>query len=441
MLNAVTYSSTAAQVLRRTVAVIEKIFGLAGSEEVCSELGPVETDRQGIAHVGHQREVEQLRVVELVVKPSGVRSVVLLHHAGERPPLCGMIARGFPPIGIPGSLTRLLACRERPDRSDDQTCEWRDDEEKLDQPEQQSHLTRMPPRSTLDSTPPSCPTESSSMKFVLVAYGSRGDVEPCAVVGRELLRRGHDVHLAVPPNMLTLVESVGLTAVGYGPDSHAQLDSAADYFVGQMKNPYSGLPEMVERVTQVWTDKGTVLAELADGSDLLLTGMNEQRLAANVAEYRGIPLVTLHPFPERIQPSGLLKSQLEKLSENPLRRLLGLPEAAESTAASLEIQAYDERCLPGEPAQWAEPGKPFVGALTLESPTDTDDEVLVVDSRGNPTDLFRPGQHSDFASRRHRRDDHCGLRAVRRAVVGLRRAQRFVRIRSFRPRETRQRGE
>jgi vancomycin aglycone glucosyltransferase len=214
------------------------------------------------------------------------------------------------------------------------------------------------------------------MKIVLVAYGSRGDIEPCAVVGRELLHRGHDVCMAVPPNMLGLVESVGLTAVGYGPDSHAQLDSAADYFAGQMKNPYSGLPEIVERVTQVWTDKGRVLAELADGADLLLTGMNEQRLAANIAEYRGIPLVALHPFPERIQPSGLLKSQLAKLSENPLRRLLGLPEAAEPTAASLEIQAYDERCLPGEPAQWAEPGKPFVGALTLESPTDTDEEVL-----------------------------------------------------------------
>ncbi len=129
-------------------------------------------------------------------------------------------------------------------------------------------------------------------------------------------------------------------------------------------------------MTQVWVDKGTVLASLAAEADLLVTGMNEQRLAANIAEHRGIPLVALHPFPERIQPSGLLKSQLEKLPENQLRRLLGLSEAAESTAASLEIQAYDERCLPGEPAQWAEPGKPFVGALTLESPTDADDAVL-----------------------------------------------------------------
>ena len=57
------------------------------------------------------------------------------------------------------------------------------------------------------------------MKFVLAGYGSRGDVEPCAAVGRELLRRGHDVRMAVPPNMLGFIESAGLAAVAYGPDS------------------------------------------------------------------------------------------------------------------------------------------------------------------------------------------------------------------------------
>ncbi|EUA63464.1 glycosyltransferase family 28 N-terminal domain protein [Mycobacteroides abscessus 1948] len=28
------------------------------------------------------------------------------------------------------------------------------------------------------------------MKFVLASYGTRGDIEPCAAVGRELIRRG-----------------------------------------------------------------------------------------------------------------------------------------------------------------------------------------------------------------------------------------------------------
>jgi len=102
------------------------------------------------------------------------------------------------------------------------------------------------------------------MKFVLAAYGSRGDVEPCAVVGRELRRRGHDVRIAVPPNMVAFAESVGLDVMAYGPDSHAQLDTAADFFVGNMKNPYAALPQVVERVTKVWVDKGTALPACQD---------------------------------------------------------------------------------------------------------------------------------------------------------------------------------
>ena len=56
------------------------------------------------------------------------------------------------------------------------------------------------------------------MKFVVAGSGSRGDVEPCIAVARELLRRGHDVRMAatVPPDMAGVVESAGLTPLPYG---------------------------------------------------------------------------------------------------------------------------------------------------------------------------------------------------------------------------------
>ncbi len=39
----------------------------------------------------------------------------------------------------------------------------------------------------------------SPMKFVLAVHGTRGDVEPCAAVGVELQRRGHEVRWRCRP--------------------------------------------------------------------------------------------------------------------------------------------------------------------------------------------------------------------------------------------------
>lgn len=51
------------------------------------------------------------------------------------------------------------------------------------------------------------------MKFALAAYGMRGDVEPSVVFGRELARRGHDVCMAVPPDLVGFAEAAGVSAV------------------------------------------------------------------------------------------------------------------------------------------------------------------------------------------------------------------------------------
>jgi vancomycin aglycone glucosyltransferase len=231
------------------------------------------------------------------------------------------------------------------------------------------------------------------MKFVVAAYGSRGDVEPCVAAGRELLRRGHDVHVAVPPNMLGLAESAGLAAVAYGPDSRVGMNPTSDLFgnlLAKMKNPLSVVPEVIEHVTQVKVDKGATLTALANGADLVLAGFNEQGLAANVAEYYDIPVVALHLFPERIWSSGQLFSLMTQVAEDAQRRALGLTEGTGSSPRSLDIQAYDELCLPALAAEWAEQRgrRPFVGALTLGLPTDTDEEVLSWAAAGPPPVYF-----------------------------------------------------
>jgi UDP:flavonoid glycosyltransferase YjiC (YdhE family) len=227
------------------------------------------------------------------------------------------------------------------------------------------------------------------MKFVLAGYGTRGDVEPCIAVGRELLRRGHEVRMAVPPNLLGVVESAGLAAVAYGRDPQEQINAAAD-IVRDIQNPMSVLPELIERVTQAWADKSATLTSLAKGADLLVANLNEPELAANVAEYHGIPLAALHVFPARILPSGPMYSRITKDAIGAQRRALGLPEAGPLTQQALEIQVYDELCLPGPAAEWVQPNgrRPFVGVLTLELPTDADDEVSSWIAAGTPPIYF-----------------------------------------------------
>ncbi|OBH78638.1 glycosyltransferase [Mycobacterium scrofulaceum] len=230
------------------------------------------------------------------------------------------------------------------------------------------------------------------MKFVLVGYGGRGDIEPCAAVGRELSRRGHDVQLAVPPDKVGFVESAGLVGVAYGPDTQGSMNAARE-LLGRFHG-IGAAPQVADRVNRIWSEKSATLTPLAQGADLIVAHMNDQALAANVAEYHGIPLAALHVFPARIMPSSELYSKITRDAGDAQRRALGLPQAAARPARSedgwLELQTYDELCLPGPAAEWVEPAgrRPFVGSLTLELPTDADDEVLAWIAEGTPPIYF-----------------------------------------------------
>ncbi len=229
------------------------------------------------------------------------------------------------------------------------------------------------------------------MKVVLAAYGSRGDIEPCAALGRELMRRGHDVTMAVPPDMRSFVEAAGLVTAAYGRDTRERMNAAAN-FVRQVDNPLGALPQLMEDLIQVAMEKNTALVSLAEGADLVLAGMNEQGLAANVAEYHGIPFAALHYFPVQLQPAGGLISNLKTRAEMAQREWLGLPETP--AADSLEIQTYDYLCAPTLADTWSEADaqrRPFAGSLTLELPTDADEGVLSWIARGTPPIYFGLG--------------------------------------------------
>lgn len=251
------------------------------------------------------------------------------------------------------------------------------------------------------------------MKFALAVHGTRGDVEPCAAVGRELLRRGHEVRMAAPPNLVGFVESAGLAAVAYGPDSQKQLEEDFVRNFWKIQNPVRLVRIGAEYLTQGWAEMSTTLTSLADGADLILTGALYQAVAANVAEYYDIPLAALHCFPLRANgqlipnlPSPVIRSaistiwwlhwRMTKRAEDAQRRELRLAKAIGPSArriverGSLEIQVYEQLCFPGLAAEWSKWAgrRPFVGALTMELMTDADDAVASWIAAGTPPIAF-----------------------------------------------------
>ena len=261
--------------------------------------------------------------------------------------------------------------------------------------------------------------QRSAVKFVLASYGTRGDVEPCAAIGLELLRRGHDVSMAVPPDLFRFVESAGLSAVACGPDARMWQDLHRD-FLAQVFRKFWKTRDVARLfredwrlLTQCWNEMGATLTSLAKDADLLFSLLIGEQAAANVAEYYDMPMATLHTQP--VRPNGqdgppmlrpLVRSVMTasewldwpvlRTLQNAQRRSLGLPKTRVPTArrirarGSLEIQAYDEICFPGLAAEWADWGdqRPFVGSLTLELPGEDDDAVASWIAAGSPPIFF-----------------------------------------------------
>lgn len=261
------------------------------------------------------------------------------------------------------------------------------------------------------------------MKCVLAFYGTRGDVEPGVALGRELLRRGHDVTIAITPDLVGFAQSVGLAAVPYGPDTDTWLESTRDFWsrffrswwrIGEVKKL---LRESREPGMRRWAEMSEVLAGLVDGADVLVTGVSYQELAVNVAEFAVIPVATLLWFPIRV--NGVLVSQLlpgvpaaaSRLAmrayewliargvrevEAAQRRGLDLAPTKETApqrlanSDALEIQAYDDVCFPGLRQEWSSWGsrRPFVGTLTLELAAAADAEVAEWIAAGTPPIFF-----------------------------------------------------
>ena len=292
------------------------------------------------------------------------------------------------------------------------------------------------------------------MKFVLACYGMRGDVETSVVVGRELLRRGHDVRIAIPPNLVGFAEAAGLRSGRLRAGLAGPFGSPAQ-LLGVFLPQTLEAPGSRQVGARNFGVRHPVLDEGGNNDPDFAGGRGRpahRRLGFRAVrcQRRGVlrPAVGHAAYlPDaangqllRFLPAPLGRRAMtvwDRLSwggapkavEDAQRRELGLTKATcpwprrIAERGSLEIQAYDEVCFPGLAAEWAkwDGQRPFVGTLTLELPADADDEAASWIAAGTPPIYFGFGSIAVGSAADTLEMISSACAQIRRAGIGKRR--------------------
>jgi UDP:flavonoid glycosyltransferase YjiC (YdhE family) len=123
------------------------------------------------------------------------------------------------------------------------------------------------------------------MRVLVIADGTRGDVQPMTVIALQLVREGHQITFAGPPTFRAFVEATGLTFTPLPYDTEAGIKANAGVATG-------GLFEMLSIVPKVFVQAAegqlSVLPELAKHADFMLVGGIHLGVPS-AAEYARIP--------------------------------------------------------------------------------------------------------------------------------------------------------
>ena len=129
------------------------------------------------------------------------------------------------------------------------------------------------------------------MRIALITVGTRGDAQPMVVLGDELRRRGHEVTLGLPPNLLEFGTRAGFKVDVVGPDTQAVMESPeglAWLSAGNVKAFMDALSQMAHEHDE---SMNAEILRACDGADVIVAGLLTEDKVACIGEARGIPVV------------------------------------------------------------------------------------------------------------------------------------------------------
>lgn len=137
------------------------------------------------------------------------------------------------------------------------------------------------------------------MRIVIIAPGSRGDVQPYIALGKGLQNAGHVIRLVSHSNFEPLVTSYGLEFWSFGNDVKDAAENSEMRELTEKGNFLLLLARMAKEAEReaLRFAEGGLQAAQGQGMDVVLAGMGGLFIGAAIAEKLNIPLVQAYVFP------------------------------------------------------------------------------------------------------------------------------------------------
>ncbi len=129
------------------------------------------------------------------------------------------------------------------------------------------------------------------MIITAVAVGTRGDVNPLAELGEEMIKRGHRFRILTSGAFRPLIESKGVKFI--------LLDTDADHVMQYLVTDYKTSLDFAKRMFKLKKENPHFMEQTLDaikGSDLVMYGTCSP-FARHAAEYLGIPCARFFSAP------------------------------------------------------------------------------------------------------------------------------------------------
>jgi sterol 3beta-glucosyltransferase len=135
------------------------------------------------------------------------------------------------------------------------------------------------------------------MRIVIIAPGSRGDVQPYIALGKGLQNAGHYIRLVSHSNFESLVASYGLEFWSFGNDVKAAVETSEMRELTEKGNFLLLMAKMAKEAQREALRFAEGGLKAAQGMDIVLSGIGGFFIGTAIAEKLNIPLVQAYVFP------------------------------------------------------------------------------------------------------------------------------------------------